>query len=85
MEATTAGQIESKVFDFIATVGPDREQVTRDASLDDLDVDSLDVVEVAQMAEAEFDVPIDPERFVGSKTAGDLADVVAAIVAEAAG
>jgi acyl carrier protein len=83
MEAAATERIESKVFDFIATVGPDREEITRDASLDALDVDSLDVVEVAQMAEAEFEVPIDPERFVGSKTAGDLAGVVSTIVAEA--
>ncbi|HEV2999386.1 MAG TPA: phosphopantetheine-binding protein [Solirubrobacteraceae bacterium] len=82
-EVASGAAIESKVFDMLATLGPERDEITHDALLEDLEIDSLDVVEMAQWAEDEFDVTVDPERFVGSKTAGDLADRLAAIVAEA--
>ncbi len=84
-EVAAGAGIETKVFDMLATLGPEREDVTGEALLEDLDIDSLDVVEMAQWAEEEFDVPVDPEKFVGSKTAGDLASRLAAIVAEARG
>jgi acyl carrier protein len=81
---TSPAEVESVVFDKLSTLGPDRDSLRHEATLEELDVDSLDVVELALLCETEYGVEIDPERFVGSKTAGDLASVVAAIVAESA-
>lgn len=82
--AASTQEIEGTVYDLLATFGPEREEIHADATLDDLDIDSLDVVELTQLLESEYAVKVDPERFVGSKTAGDLARVVQRIVAEAA-
>jgi acyl carrier protein len=76
----SAPEVESTVYDHLSTLGPERESIRPDAQLEDLDVDSLDVVELSQLLETDYEVEIDPERFVGSKTAGDLARVVVEIV-----
>jgi acyl carrier protein len=82
--ATDVQELENTVFDHLATLGPERSDIRTDATLEQLDVDSLDVVELAQMVEGDVGVEIDPERFVGSKTAGDLLQTIVTIVRESA-
>ena len=42
-EVTTAS-VEQVIFDGLAEVGAEREQISREANFEDLDVDSLDLV-----------------------------------------
>lgn len=51
---------------------------------DDLEVDSLDIVEYVMALEDEFAVELPEDELEGAKTIGDLVDVVAAKTAEAA-
>jgi acyl carrier protein len=74
----TTQQVEQKVIDAIAELGPDRAEVTREATFESLDVDSLDLVELAQMVEEEFGVKISGEDAKGLKTVGDAIELVAA-------
>lgn len=67
---------EEFVADTLATFGPDRDDVKREATLEELDIDSLDVVELSQAVEDEFGIGLKPESFEGSSTVGDLMDVV---------
>ncbi|MBE6970365.1 MAG: acyl carrier protein [Ruminococcaceae bacterium] len=62
----------------------DVESVTAEtAFVDDLNADSLDVVELTMALEEEFSLPETPEdALVGIVTVGDLADYVARTVAE---
>ena len=62
----------------------DADAVTMDtAFVDDLNADSLDVVELTMALEEEFSLPETPEdALVGIVTVGDLADYVARTVAE---
>ena len=62
----------------------DVESVTADtAFVDDLNADSLDVVELTMALEEEFTLPETPEdALVGIVTVGDLADYVAKTIAE---
>lgn len=73
---TTRQTIEDALFDAIATFGPDRADVHRDATFEALDVDSLDVVELAQMARERWGIALDPEDFSEVRTVGDAVDVV---------
>jgi len=62
----------------------DVESVTAEtAFVDDLNADSLDVVELTMALEEEFSLPETPEdALVGIVTVGDLADYVAKTIAE---
>ena len=70
--------VEEKVIDAIANLGPDRDQVTRDATFESLDVDSLDLVELSQVVEEEFGVEVKGEDAQKLKTVGDAIDLVLA-------
>jgi acyl carrier protein len=77
---TTPQSIEDTLFDAIADIGPDRADVKRDATLEDLDLDSLDLVEIAQLVQEVWGVDLDPQEFADVKTVGDALDVIVARV-----
>ncbi|MCB1006006.1 MAG: acyl carrier protein [Acidimicrobiales bacterium] len=59
----------------VLSVEPD--QVTRDASFgDDLDADSLDLVELVMALEEAFDITVDEEELEGIETVGQAFDLV---------
>jgi len=61
----------------VLAVEPD--QVTREAKFaDDLDADSLDLVELVMALEEEFDVSVDEEELEGIETVGAAFDLVVA-------
>ena len=53
-EVATAESVESVVADGLAEIGAERDEITREATLEALDIDSLDLVEMAQIVEDEF-------------------------------
>jgi acyl carrier protein len=63
----------------------DRADLTEATSFgDDLEADSLDLVEVVMSLEDRFDLKIPEDDLDGVKTIGEAADVVVARIAEAA-
>jgi acyl carrier protein len=77
MSATaTQETVEKTIVDAIAKLGPDTDQVTRDATFEQLDVDSLDLVEVAQIVEEDFGVVLKGEDMEKLRTVGDAIDLV---------
>jgi acyl carrier protein len=55
----------------------DAEKVTRDARFgDDLDADSLDLVEFVMALEEEFDISVDEEELNGIETVGAAYDLI---------
>jgi acyl carrier protein len=76
----TAQSIEEMLFDAIANIGPDRSDIKREATLEDLDLDSLDLVEIAQLVQETWGVELDPQDFADVRTVGDALDVVVARV-----
>ena len=74
--AVTPEIVEEKVIDAIANLGPDRDLITRDATFESLDVDSLDLVELSQVVEEEFGVEVKGEDAQKLKTVGDAIDLV---------
>ncbi len=75
-QTVTPEAIEQVMIDAIATMGPAREEITRDATFEALDVDSLDLVELLQIAEEEFGVQLNPEDAKDVKTVGQAIDLV---------
>ena len=74
---TTTDRVEGVVIETIHRFGPD-ETVTRDSTFEALDVDSLDLVELAQVIEDEFGVKLEASDVAELKTVGDVIDLVAA-------
>ena len=72
--------VEKFVFDAMVSFGPEPDEVNRDATLESLDVDSLDLVELAQLVEDEYGVLLQPGDFEGITTVGKAIDAIAAKV-----
>jgi acyl carrier protein len=74
--AVTPQAVEEKVVETIASFGPDRDQIRREATFEQLDVDSLDIVELAQVIEDEFGVALKGDDVKDIKTVGEAIDLV---------
>jgi acyl carrier protein len=77
-DTATQETVETTIVEAIAKLGPEADQVTRDATFESLDVDSLDLVEVAQVVEEEFGVVLKGEDMEKLNTVGDAIDLVVA-------
>ncbi len=61
----------------VEVLSVDEGQVTREARFaDDLDADSLDLVELVMALEEEFDVSVEEEELEGVATVGEAYDLV---------
>jgi acyl carrier protein len=79
MEAgVTTDRVEQVIFDGLTEVGAERDEISRDATFDALDVDSLDLVEVSQIIEDEFGVELEGDDVKDLKTVGEVIDLVVA-------
>lgn len=76
-EATTA-TVESVITDGLVEVGAERDEISREAKFEALDVDSLDLVEMAQIIEDEFGVNLQGDDVKDISTVGELVDLVVA-------
>jgi acyl carrier protein len=75
MSATTE-QVESRVVETLASFGPDASTITRDATFEELDIDSLDLVELAQVVEDDYGVILKGEDMKELKTVGQAIDLI---------
>jgi acyl carrier protein len=76
--ATTvnAEQVEKTISEALPQFGVDASQITRDATFEELDVDSLDLAELSQIIEDEYGVQLKGEDVAKIKTVGDAVDLV---------
>ena len=79
MPATiTPEQVETVVYDALTDIGPTRDMLHRDATFEELDVDSLDLAELSQVVEEHFGVRLKGDDVAQIKTIGDALDLIAA-------
>jgi acyl carrier protein len=71
-------QIEQVITESLVTFGADPAAISRDAELEALDVDSLDLAELSQIIEEQFGVELTSNDVATIKTVGDAIDLVAA-------
>ena len=69
-------EVQQKVIDTLATFGPDKEDITPDATLESLDIDSLDLAELSQVMEEEYGVEMKSEDAAQVRTVSDAVDMV---------
>lgn len=72
----TRDALEARVTDALVEFGAEREDLLPEASLETLDIDSLDLVELAQILEEEYGVEIRQEDAEGITTYGDVIDMI---------
>jgi acyl carrier protein len=68
--------VEKTIYDGLVELGTERAELSREATLEDLDVDSLDLVELAQIVEDEFGVELKGDDVKDVKTVGEVIDLV---------
>ncbi|MFC8952488.1 acyl carrier protein [Streptomyces sp. NPDC012693] len=67
--------ISTFVTDALIELGVDRSDIVPDAALDDLEVDSLDMVELSQSIKRDLGIPVKPKDFDDVETFGQLLNV----------
>jgi acyl carrier protein len=72
----TRQEIEQRVFKALEEFGADPDQINLDAEFESLDVDSLDLVELAQIVEEDYGVQLKGEDMEGVKTVRQSIDLV---------
>jgi acyl carrier protein len=71
-------QIEQVITYALVTFGAEASAISRDAELEALDIDSLDLAELSQIIEEQFGVELTSNDVAEIKTVGDAIDLVAA-------
>jgi acyl carrier protein len=76
-ETQSKEQIEQRVIDALVEFGEEREKVKPEARFEDLEVDSLDLVELAQIAEDDYGVELSDADLERLETVGDVIELIA--------
>jgi acyl carrier protein len=74
--AATPQSVEETVTESLVNFGADADAVNRDATLEDIDIDSLDLVELTQVVEEKYDIDLEGSDFKNIKTVGDVVDLI---------
>ena len=72
----TKQQIEDRVIDALVEFGEERDKLSPGARFADLDVDSLDLVELAQIVEDEYGIEVRDSDLDKVETVGDVVELV---------
>jgi acyl carrier protein len=67
----TRDQVSTRIRDALVEFGADREKLRPNATLEELDVDSLDLFELGQILHQEFGIEVDPQDFQDVRTLGE--------------
>jgi acyl carrier protein len=76
MPAVTTEQVETRVVEALASFGPEPDQIARESTFEELDIDSLDLVELAQIVEDDYGVVLKGEDMKDLQTVGDAIDLI---------
>jgi acyl carrier protein len=72
----SSDNVEKTIYDGLVELGTERDDLSREATLESLDVDSLDLVELAQIVEDEYGVQLKGEDMEDVKTVRQAVDLV---------
>ncbi|MDX6690720.1 MAG: acyl carrier protein [Solirubrobacteraceae bacterium] len=76
MSTTTENTIETTVIESLKSFGAKEDAISRDATWESIDVDSLDLAELAQIVEDEHGVKMEGDDMKQIKTVGDAIDFI---------
>ena len=72
----TREQIQERVTEALVELGADKDDIKPEAEFEALDLDSLDLVELAQIVEEEWGVEITAKDMESMKTVGQALDLI---------
>jgi acyl carrier protein len=75
--AVTEAQIEQVVVESLESFGASSGEITREATLEELDIDSLDLAELSQIVEERFGVELKGSDVASVKTVNDAITLIA--------
>jgi acyl carrier protein len=75
---TDVTQVETTVYKALETFGAEPTSIKREATFEELDVDSLDLAELSQIVEDEYGVKFNSADVENLKTVGDAVDYIVA-------
>ena len=76
MTTATKDQVTERVISALVEFGEEPENVKPDSRFEDLDIDSLDLVELAQVIEDEYSIEISDSEMEKITTVQDVVDFV---------
>jgi acyl carrier protein len=76
MTTATKDQVTERVISALVEFGEEPENVKPDSRFEDLDIDSLDLVELAQVVEDEYSIEISDAEMEKIATVQDVVDFV---------
>jgi acyl carrier protein len=76
MTTATKDQVTERVITALVEFGEEPENVKPDSRFEDLDIDSLDLVELAQVIEDEYKIEISDAEMEKITTVQDVVDFV---------
>lgn len=74
----TPDQVEQIIVDSLVTFGAEPADISRGATFEDLEIDSLDLAELSQIVEEKFGVEMKSSDVAEIETVGDAIDLVLA-------
>ena len=72
----TPEAVEKTITDALPQFGVEESDISRDATFEQLDVDSLDLAEISQIIEEQYGVELKGDDVKQIKTIGDAVDLV---------
>jgi acyl carrier protein len=72
----TPEAVEKTIIDALPQFGVDASEISREATFEELDVDSLDLTEISQIIEEEYGVVLKGDDVKDIRTVGDAIDLV---------
>jgi acyl carrier protein len=75
-ETVTREAVQDRVFAALEEFGADPAEIKLDAEFEAIDIDSLDIVELAQIVEDTYGVELKGEDVEGIKTVGQAVELV---------
>jgi acyl carrier protein len=79
-ETVTEEAVGKRIIEALVEFGADPDQLKPEATLEDLEIDSLDMFELSQILNQEFGLEVNPEDFEGVTTLGDAQQVLVGYV-----
>jgi acyl carrier protein len=74
MESIVSSSIESVILDTLRSMAREPDEVGLDVTLEALDIDSLDLVELTHIVDDEQDFALSPNELRGVETVRDVVD-----------
>jgi acyl carrier protein len=79
--AVSSKDVEARIFEILISFGTEPDSAVREATFDQLDIDSLDLVELAQIVDEEYGVELTIDDAQQLQNVGDAIDLIVSRIA----